>query len=162
LTVTDVSKCLHNQWEQLEVHEGIVYKQTEAKSGEPNYVQLLVPRRLIPEVIHSVHGKSTGGRLGINQMLEQVKRRFYWPSWKADARYHSVLQTLPRMQRMSHWPISVANIYLFLNSTIIALTNTVTNGDRQSLQQGRLSPRGHGASPKMAGWVPQIFDYNAP
>jgi len=41
LTESDVSKRLHNQWEQLDVHEGIVYRRTEAKSGEPPYLQLL-------------------------------------------------------------------------------------------------------------------------
>jgi len=46
LTESDVSKRLHNQLEQLEVHEGIVYRRTEAKSGEPSYFQRLVPRRI--------------------------------------------------------------------------------------------------------------------
>jgi len=31
LTESDVSKRPHNQWEQLEVHKGIVYRWTEAK-----------------------------------------------------------------------------------------------------------------------------------
>jgi len=84
LTESDVSKRLHNQWEQLEVHEGIVYRRTEAKSGEPPYLQLFVPRRIVPEVIQSVHKGSTGGHFGIKQTLDQVKRRFYWTSWKAD------------------------------------------------------------------------------
>ena len=59
-------------------------RRTEAKSGEPPYLQLLVPRRIVPEVIKSVHGGSTGGHFGIKRTLDQVKRRFYWPSWKAD------------------------------------------------------------------------------
>jgi len=54
LTESDVFKRLHNQREQLKVHEGIVYRRTEAQSGEPPYLQLLVPRRIIPEVIQSL------------------------------------------------------------------------------------------------------------
>ena len=35
-------------------------------------------------MIKYVHVGSTGGHFGIKRTLDQVKRRFYWPSWKAD------------------------------------------------------------------------------
>jgi len=42
---SEATKKLCLQWENLEVHNGLVYRRSRSqRSGEPDYLQLLVPR----------------------------------------------------------------------------------------------------------------------
>ena len=83
-TESESAKRLYNQWERLEVREGLVRRRVEAKPGEQPYSQLLVPRRSVQDVLRSCHEGMTGGHFGIRRTLGQVKRRFYWLTWKED------------------------------------------------------------------------------
>jgi len=83
-TEAEGAKRLWNQWDRLEVHEGRIYRRAEGKPGEQTFRQLLVPRRLVPGILRSCHEGQTGGHFGITRTLDQVRRRFYWTSWKAD------------------------------------------------------------------------------
>jgi len=83
-TESEMAKRLLNQWEQLEVRDGLVYRRIEGKPGEPESLQLLTPRRKVQDVIRTSHEGQTGGHFGIKRTLDQVKRRFYWSTWKAD------------------------------------------------------------------------------
>jgi len=47
-------------------------------------LQLLTPRQIVNDVLKASHEGQTGGHFGIKRTLDQVRRRFYWPSWKAD------------------------------------------------------------------------------
>jgi len=73
---------LYNQWERLEVREGLVRRIVEGKPGEQPYLQLLVPRCSVQGVLRSCHEGMTGGHFGIGRTLDQVKRRFYWLTWE--------------------------------------------------------------------------------
>jgi len=84
MTESELTKRMWNQWEQLEVHEGLVYRRNEGKPGEQNALQLLVPRRSVTDVIRRSHEGATGGHFGIKRTIDQVKRRFYWSTWKDD------------------------------------------------------------------------------
>ena len=70
------AKRLYNQWERLEVREGLVRRRVDGKPGEQPYSQLLVPRCSVQDVLRSCHEGMTGGHFGIRRTLEQVKRRF--------------------------------------------------------------------------------------
>ena len=83
-TESEGAKRLWNQWERLEVHEGRIYRRAEGKPGERTFQQLLVPRQSVQDILRSCHEGQTGGHFGINRTLDQVRRRFYWTSWKAD------------------------------------------------------------------------------
>jgi len=83
MTESELTKRIWNQWEQLEVHDGLDNRRSEIKSGEPDALQLLVPRRSIQDVIRS-HEGATGGNFGIKRTMDQVKGRFYWSAWKDD------------------------------------------------------------------------------
>ena len=83
-TEAEGAKRLWNQWERLEVHEGRIYRRAQGRPGELTFRQLLVPRQSVQDVIRSCHEGQTGGHFGISRTLDQVRRRFYWTSWKAD------------------------------------------------------------------------------
>jgi len=84
LTESESAKRLYNQWERLEVQEGLVRRRVQGKPGEKPYSQLLVPRQSVQDVLHCCHEGMTGGHIGIRRKLDQVKRRFYWLTWKED------------------------------------------------------------------------------
>jgi len=49
-TESEGAKRHPNQWDRLEVYEGLVYRRVEGKTGEQDVLQLLVPRRSVQEV----------------------------------------------------------------------------------------------------------------
>ena len=81
---SESAKRLYNQWERLEVQEGLVRRRIEGKPGEKPYSQLLVPRQSVQDVLHRCHKGMTAGHFGISRTLDKVKRRFYWLTWKED------------------------------------------------------------------------------
>ena len=83
-TEAEGAECLWNQWERLEVHEGRIYRRAEGRPGKQTFRQLLVPRHLVQDVLRSCYEVQTGGHFGISRTLDQVRRPFYWTSWKAD------------------------------------------------------------------------------
>ena len=66
------------------MRDGLVYRWHDGKPGEHSVLQLLVPRSHVQDILCSSHGGHTGSHFGIKRTLDQVKRRFYWPSWKSD------------------------------------------------------------------------------
>ena len=84
LAASETAKRLYNEWERLQVRDGLVYRWRDGKPGEHPVLQLLVPRSHVQSVLCSSHGGHTGGHFGIKRTLDQVKRRFYWSSWKSD------------------------------------------------------------------------------
>ena len=82
---SELTKKLCNSWDALEVHDDLVFRKFVSKrSGEPNVLQLLVPRYQVAEVLRQCHTGTVNGHFGIKRTLDQVKRRFYWSSWKSD------------------------------------------------------------------------------
>ena len=82
--MSELTKRLCLRWEDLEVHDEKVFrKYTSRKNGEPDYLQLLVPRSDVDEVLRA---GTVGGHFGIRKTQDQVKRKFYWPTWKGDTR----------------------------------------------------------------------------
>jgi len=75
MTESELRKRMWNQWERLEVREGLVYRRTEGKPGERDILQLLLPCLSVMDAIRKVHEGATGGHFGTT---DQVKRRFYW------------------------------------------------------------------------------------
>ena len=82
---SETTKKLASQWSKFEIHDGLLYRRyTNTPRGEGDYLQLLLPREDIPDAIRQCHAGVTGGHFGEEKTKEQVKRRFYWPSWKGD------------------------------------------------------------------------------
>ena len=84
LSESETTKKLWNEWERLEVFEGLIYRRKDGRPGENEVLQLLVPKQLVTEAIRESHEGMTGGHFGVKRTTDQVKRRFYWPSLKDD------------------------------------------------------------------------------
>jgi len=64
-----------------------VYRRNNSpKSGEANFLQLLLPRSDVDEALRQCHAGVAAGHFGIRKTLDQERRRFYWPTWKKDAK----------------------------------------------------------------------------
>ena len=82
---SELTKKFCYNWDALEVHDDLACRKFVSKrSGEPNVLQLLVPRRQVAEVFRQCYTGTVNGHFGIKQTLDQVQRRFYWSTWKSD------------------------------------------------------------------------------
>ena len=52
--------------------------------GDEKIFQLLLPKKLRPQVLHEVHNTPTGGHLGIAKTLGRIRERFYWSKCRRD------------------------------------------------------------------------------
>jgi len=58
---SEITKKLCLQWGNLEVHEGLVYRRFQSRrKGEPDHLQLLVPRSHVDNVIRQIHAGKIG------------------------------------------------------------------------------------------------------
>ena len=77
---------LLQQWEQLVIVSGVLYRQFIHPSSDLNYLQLIVPERLKAEILQNLHEGIAGGHLGQDKTLHRLKERFYWPGHYNDVR----------------------------------------------------------------------------
>ena len=69
---------LWNQWELLEVKDGILYRVSDNETGNKIY-QLVAPNEIQETVFQHIHAQRYAGHLGRDRTLNAIKRRFYWP-----------------------------------------------------------------------------------
>ena len=81
---SELTKTLHVQWYRLVVQNGVVYRTSFSRTGEPARLQLLAPKTMRSEILQQCHAGVTGGHLGIKRTCDQVQRRAYWPKWRKD------------------------------------------------------------------------------
>ena len=78
-------KTLWVQWSCLVVNGGLLYRRWVPPG--PNHqpiMQLVLPTGLRMVIFKELHSKRIAGHLGVAKTVAQVKRRFYWPCFKAD------------------------------------------------------------------------------
>jgi hypothetical protein len=83
------SAYLNTLWHQrsyLTLRDGVLYRRWEdvPGGGSQPRLQLLLPPRMVPVVLHGLHSSPTGGHLGISKTLEKARTRFYWPRQRQD------------------------------------------------------------------------------
>ena len=83
---SEAAKGLYSQWDQLEVHNGLVYRRWALSGNRGEVLQLLVPGALRQDYIRMAHTGITGGHLGVRRTLDQVQRRAFWRGWRGDVR----------------------------------------------------------------------------
>ena len=71
---------LVQQWDQLEVKNGLLYRRFELSDGHNSHLQLVVPKQLQPQILNEVHGGGRlGGHLGEHKTRDKLRECFYWP-----------------------------------------------------------------------------------
>ncbi|CAB4003290.1 Transposon Ty3-G Gag-Pol poly, partial [Paramuricea clavata] len=83
---SEVTKTLWAQWDSLCIHGGCVCRVWENTSSSAFHYQLLVPRDMRKEILMELHGTQTTGHFGINETIQRLKQRFYWPRCQTDVK----------------------------------------------------------------------------
>ena len=79
-------QILMHQWEQLEVHDGVLWRRFHHSEGTHSHLQLVVPASLRREILQTTHGGAVGGHLGQRKTLSQIRHNFYWPGQTTDVK----------------------------------------------------------------------------
>ena len=66
------------QWDQLEVHDGILYRRWSDEIGTGSRLLLVVPHSLKERVMRTAHDGPAEGHLGIAKTIPKVKNRYFW------------------------------------------------------------------------------------
>ncbi|XP_011634591.1 uncharacterized protein LOC105425493 [Pogonomyrmex barbatus] len=78
------TKIYWHQWHALEVQNGILHKRWEAPNLTNSFLQLMIPRSKVKQILEEAHDTPSGGHFGINKTLEKIRKRFYWATCKKD------------------------------------------------------------------------------
>ena len=84
-------QLLLQQWKQLYIHNGLLFRRYEDVNGNEKWTQLVVPKSLQNEVLYSLHNGIAGGHLVEEKTLNKLRERFYWPGHTDDV--HQWCQT---------------------------------------------------------------------
>jgi len=68
-------------WDNLFIVDGILVKSPQNPRNVPNYA-VVVPEKLVHQVMSGLHCSSFGGHLGISKTISRAKGRFYWPQMR--------------------------------------------------------------------------------
>ena len=74
-----IASCrLLQQWDQLMVHDGVLWRYYAQPLEEQAWWQLVVPKELQEAVLTEVHEGISGGHLEKDKTFHHLKERFYW------------------------------------------------------------------------------------
>jgi len=69
----------------FEIYDKLVYHRKKSpRAGEPDFMQLLLPRSQVEKAPHQCHAGSVAKHFGIQKTMDRIRRRFNWSTWKAD------------------------------------------------------------------------------
>ena len=80
------SRRLFQQYNQLKVKDGQLWRIFEDDKGTTSWDQLVVPTSLKPEVLRELHEGAASGHLGEEKTMSRLRERFYWPGQWNDVR----------------------------------------------------------------------------
>jgi len=80
------TRQLLQQWEQLVVRDGVLYRTFESTDGASYRLQMVIPTQLQVQVLREIHGGRLSGHLGEVKMLHKIREWFYWPGMSRSVR----------------------------------------------------------------------------
>ena len=80
------ARRLHQLYDQLTIHNGVLYRQYLIPEVSKVIMQQLIPLSLRPQILQELHEGVTGGHLGTDKTLAKLKERFYWPGHYNDVK----------------------------------------------------------------------------
>ncbi|KAL7838997.1 hypothetical protein SRHO_G00256550 [Serrasalmus rhombeus] len=75
---------LWSQFPRLRMCNGLLCRHVRCSSPNGHLSQVVVPRILVPEVLHFLHGHPAAGHYGVAKTLDRALRSFYWPYMSSD------------------------------------------------------------------------------
>ena len=86
IAMSATTKAYVQQWDQLRLENGILYRLLEDTERETTTKQLVVPTERRKEILEAVHAGFGGGHFGIRKTMARLQRKFYWAGWTRDVR----------------------------------------------------------------------------
>jgi predicted aspartyl protease len=86
LPESEATKIIWSQWQQLELHDGKLYRRRICKEGRSDTLQLLVPASIKDDYMRQAHSGMCGGHLGLRRTMDQIQRRAFWVGWRRDVK----------------------------------------------------------------------------
>jgi len=77
---------LAQQWDQLQLHNGLLYWTFEDNKGTTTILQLVAPKSMQGEILEKAHSGEFRGHLGEDKTRNRIKERFYWPGYYQSVR----------------------------------------------------------------------------
>ena len=77
---------MFNQVSSLHIKNIVLCRKFEPLDGNLPFLQRIVPRSMVPEVLTTLHSSKTAGDLGTHKVIEKVPQRFYWPGFEDDVK----------------------------------------------------------------------------
>lgn len=84
LSTRDTSKSLWNKWEEIEIHDEVMYRWRRDPGRGKSQVQLIPPISRRREIIRLAHTVMNKGHMGINMTKAKVRKRAHWPGWSKE------------------------------------------------------------------------------
>jgi len=78
------AKIYKSYWDALFLENGVLYKRWHAPNLKSSFLQLVVLRSLVREILEQTHDSSLRGHFGVNKTLEKIRKRFFWATCKQD------------------------------------------------------------------------------
>ena len=77
---------MFNQLTSLHIKNNVLCRKFEPLDGNLPFLQRIIPRSMVPEILTALHSSKTAGHLGTHKVIEKVRQRFYWPGFKEDVK----------------------------------------------------------------------------
>ena len=72
---------LLQQWEQLTIQHGMLYRKYENPQGNQLHLQLIVSTEQQSSILHEIHGGRMVGHLGKDRTFKKLQEHFYWQGY---------------------------------------------------------------------------------
>ena len=73
-------------WNSLELKDGLVCRRYYRQDGLGSYLQFIVPKALLDEVLRMIHNCALAGHLGYKKTTQKLLQQFYWHQVRKDVR----------------------------------------------------------------------------
>ena len=79
-----VTKRLMEDWERLELRDGVLYRQWYNQQGRITRYQLVTPSQIRAQVLSVAHEGAISGHFAVKRTIAKVREYFYWPRLMTD------------------------------------------------------------------------------
>lgn len=78
------TKTYWSQWKRLYFKDGVLVRRFYCMDDTQFYPQIVLPRKMQPNVMHQMHNGPVGGHFGIERTVARLQTRYYWYHMRED------------------------------------------------------------------------------